>query len=515
MDPPDSGRILDRAPPLSFFERAYEAFEGAPWDVGIPQPALAVALADGEVLGPRILDIGCGTGENAVFLAENGFDVTAFDIVPAAVYQADVFALSEVPEITDLPYDTVLDFAVFHGIGDDEEQRDALRATAASVREGGRLLLHAFSDGNAGYGWTGPRRTTEDHLRKQLAETGWVVRSITARPYTYYDCTRRCCDEMDALFVIAEIPRSIRALCLYLAFASAASSVVVLFWEVVEVFRTDREKDFFLPTRGCCGLTVALALGLRHAYPLEVLPLVPKPWGLQCQHLPFGLVSSCVALGLLGPAWLLPEWPFAPLAFFFAWFHLRYLHWFPHAKAHGDHSPDFVFANLFPQALRPVVSAVGALSHNLASTAAPGLLRIRQPEEDAEKGEAIVYDPSRVQDGGAVLWNSAPGMSLSAATASTPWPAPPAWPVQAGDPLPGAPGSKEYDARRAKALKLLDESISSLLAPQASGPSVEPGAGSTASELANGLREEPKPRRGGARQVFFGGGAGGGVIPEV
>ncbi|CAE7617625.1 unnamed protein product [Symbiodinium necroappetens] len=454
MDPHDSGRILDRAPPLSFFERAYEAFEGAPWDVGIPQPALAVALADGEVLGPRILDIGCGTGENAVFLAENGFDVTAFDIVPAAVtlarqrlhvagkmsgsmrvYQVDVFAMSEVPEITDLLYDTVLDFAVFHGIGDDEAQRDALRATAACVREGGRLLLHAFSDGNAGYGWTGPRRTTEDHLRKQLAETGWIVRSITARPYTYYDCTRRCCDEMDALFVVAENPGhprepggsgekdcmtpqspevcvSVRALCLYLAFASAASSVVVLFWEVVEVFRTDREKDFFLPTRGCCGLTVALALGLRHAYPLEVLPFVPKPWGLQCQHLPFGLVSACVVLGLLGPAWLLPEWPFAPLAFFFAWFHLRYLHWFPHAKAHGDHSPDFVFANLFPQALRPVVSAVGALSHNLASTAAPGLLRIRQPEEDAEKGEAIVYDPSRVQDGGAVLWNSAPGMSL-------------------------------------------------------------------------------------------------------
>ena len=24
----------------------------------------------------------------------------------------------------------------------------------------------------------------QDHLRKQLAETGWVVRSITARPYT-------------------------------------------------------------------------------------------------------------------------------------------------------------------------------------------------------------------------------------------------------------------------------------------------------------------------------------------
>ncbi|CAE7651579.1 RBL19 [Symbiodinium pilosum] len=262
---------------------------------------------------------------------------------------------------------------------------------------------------------------------------------------------------------------SVRALCLYLAFACAASSVVVLFWEVGEVFRTAREKDFFLPTRGCSGLLVALAVGLRHAYPLEVLPSLPKPWGLQCQHLPFCLVSACTVVGLLGPAWLLPEWPFAPLAFFFAWFYLRYFYWFPHAKAHGDHSPDFVFANLFPQALRPVASAIGALTHSLAATAAPGLLRIRQPEDDAEKAEAIVYDPSRIQDGGAVLWSSAAGMNLTAATASTPWPAPPPWPVSAGDPVPGAPGSKEYDARRAKALKLLDESISSLLAPQTWG----------------------------------------------
>ncbi|CAJ1410997.1 unnamed protein product, partial [Effrenium voratum] len=276
---------------------------------------------------------------------------------------------------------------------------------------------------------------------------------------------------------------------LYLAFSCVATSLVFLVWEVVEVFRTSREKDFFSGTRGCCGLVVALSVGLRHAYPLEALPFVPKAWGLQCQHLPFCLALLCTLLGLGS---LLPEWPYAPLAFFFAWFYLRYLMWFSHARAYGDHSPDFLFANLFPPALRPIAGAVGALTHNLAAAAAPGLLRLRSPEDDAERAEAIVYDPSRMVDG-AVLWNSAGAMSLAHASSSSPWPSP-LFPAQSGEVLPGAPGSKEYDARRAKALKLLDESISSMLVPKGARPdpapeSADPSTAPDARAVANGDSE--------------------------
>jgi len=272
---------------------------------------------------------------------------------------------------------------------------------------------------------------------------------------------------------------SLRSLALFVVFACSATSAVYLVWEVVEVFRTSREKDFFSATRGCCGLVAALAVGLRHAYPLEALPYAPKAWGLQCQHLPVCFVAVASICGCLGPPWLLPEWPFAPLALFFAWLHLRYLMWFPHAKAYGDHSPDFCFASLFPLALRPVVSAIGAIVHNFVATFAAGMVRIRQPEDEADRaevGNAIMYDPSQAQDG-TVLWNISGGMSLAPASSSAPWPAPPAWQASgAGTPLPGAPGSKEYDARRAKALKLLDEGISSLLAPSSSFPEPAPVA---------------------------------------
>jgi len=257
---------------------------------------------------------------------------------------------------------------------------------------------------------------------------------------------------------------TIRSLGFLLAFSSVGASIVVIFIEIIEVNQTSVERDFFRPVRGCCGLIVALSVGLRHAYPLEVLPLVPKNWGLQWRHLPISLVACALACGLLGPAWLLPEWPFAPAALFFAWLYLRYIMWFPHANAYGDHSSDFCFANFFPDALRPVAAGVGAFTHQIASVCAPKYLRIRTPEDEAEKtenGQAIMFDPGQ-QAGGAVLWNTSGVMSLTAASATWP-PAPPQ--SGTGVPVPGGPGSKEYDERRAKALKLLDENISSLLQP--------------------------------------------------
>eukprot|EP00930_Biecheleria_cincta_P056323 TRINITY_DN42469_c0_g1_i1.p1 TRINITY_DN42469_c0_g1~~TRINITY_DN42469_c0_g1_i1.p1 ORF type:complete len:412 (-),score=57.83 TRINITY_DN42469_c0_g1_i1:151-1386(-) len=261
---------------------------------------------------------------------------------------------------------------------------------------------------------------------------------------------------------------TLRSLGFLLAFASVGASIVVIFIEIIEVNQTSQERDFFRPVRGCCGLIVALSVGLRHAYPLEVLPVVPKSWGLQWRHLPISLVACAMACGLLGPTWLLPEWPFAPAALFFAWFHLRYIMWFPHANSYGDHSSDFCFANFFPTALRPVAAGVGAFTHQLACVFAPTYLRIRQPEDEADKAEnsqAIMFDPSQPA-AGAVLWNTSGTTSLSAASATWP-PAPPAtWPQSGtGVPVPGGPGSKEYDERRAKALKLLDENISSLLQP--------------------------------------------------
>ena len=59
-----------------------------PWDSGEPSRELERILAEGWVQPCRIIELGCGTGTNAVVLAKRGFDVTAVELVPQAIAQA-------------------------------------------------------------------------------------------------------------------------------------------------------------------------------------------------------------------------------------------------------------------------------------------------------------------------------------------------------------------------------------------------------------------------------------------
>ena len=59
-----------------------------PWDIGRPQPAFEALVKDREIRPGRILDSGCGTGENALLLAQNGSMVTGIDLAGEAVAKA-------------------------------------------------------------------------------------------------------------------------------------------------------------------------------------------------------------------------------------------------------------------------------------------------------------------------------------------------------------------------------------------------------------------------------------------
>jgi len=81
--------------PSGWFEPAYALARsedaGLPWVHGTPHPYL-VSWLEAPVTSPpgrRALVVGCGLGDDAVAVAEAGFEVTAIDIAPTAVRWAD------------------------------------------------------------------------------------------------------------------------------------------------------------------------------------------------------------------------------------------------------------------------------------------------------------------------------------------------------------------------------------------------------------------------------------------
>jgi SAM-dependent methyltransferase len=170
-------------PEMADFSAAYAATP--PWDIGRAQPAF-LALAEAGALGGRVLDAGCGTGEQALMAAARGLDATGIDSTPIAIERAkakaiarglDVrFLVGDVLELASMGerFDTVLDAGCLHTFDDDECRVyvDNLRVT---IPVGGRFFLLCFSDRQPGT--AGPRRMTRDEIRATFAD-GWTVDAV-------------------------------------------------------------------------------------------------------------------------------------------------------------------------------------------------------------------------------------------------------------------------------------------------------------------------------------------------
>jgi methylase of polypeptide subunit release factors len=67
------------------WDGAYRRGRSAPWDIGRPSTDLKQAVENGTLHPCRAVELGCGSGNDAIFLASRGFDVTAIDIAPTAL----------------------------------------------------------------------------------------------------------------------------------------------------------------------------------------------------------------------------------------------------------------------------------------------------------------------------------------------------------------------------------------------------------------------------------------------
>ena len=149
-----------------------------PWDIGRPCSEM-VRLLEEEIISPcKALDLGCGSGTNAIYLAEMGFDVTGVDISQVAIemarekaYAAGVrvhFMLVKLPNpfLPGKVFDFVFDRGCFHALKNDERPRyaDMLKEL---TKEGSLFLLLT---GNAKEPRNpGPPTMTEDEIRESFS----------------------------------------------------------------------------------------------------------------------------------------------------------------------------------------------------------------------------------------------------------------------------------------------------------------------------------------------------------
>ena len=129
--------------------------------------------------GSRVLDIGCGGGWTSLFLAEAGYEVTGYDLVPANIELArrraerwGSSARFEVADMEELPDGHDADAALFFdALHHSTNHREALAGAARRLRPGGWVLLGEPT-------WL---HRLSPRARAMTRARGWVERGFTVR----------------------------------------------------------------------------------------------------------------------------------------------------------------------------------------------------------------------------------------------------------------------------------------------------------------------------------------------
>lgn len=166
---------------MVFFDEVYRS--SPPWDIGRAQREF-VALEESEEIVGDVLDVGCGTGDNALFLAGRGHTTWGIDLAPRAITIARERAQKKGATVKflvrnalrlhelDRNFGTVIDFGLFHVLSD-AERSDFIGSLARCLGPGGRYVMLAFSNLEPGE-FNLPRRIAPQEVRASFS-SGWRI----------------------------------------------------------------------------------------------------------------------------------------------------------------------------------------------------------------------------------------------------------------------------------------------------------------------------------------------------
>jgi SAM-dependent methyltransferase len=159
-----------------------------PWDAGKPHAEL-IRVLDEYRLQPRtVLEVGCGTGADAIWLARRRFEVTAVDRSPIAIERARLraeqqdallrFVLDDVFEFAPSAgqFDFVYDAGMYHAVRETDLER-YLDMLWRVTRPGSHYLCLAGAPSELAEG--GPPQLSEDEIRSEL---GRLLEFVHLRP---------------------------------------------------------------------------------------------------------------------------------------------------------------------------------------------------------------------------------------------------------------------------------------------------------------------------------------------
>jgi SAM-dependent methyltransferase len=157
-----------------------------PWETGQPSSELQRVLAEAAILPCRALELGCGTGASAVWLAQRGFDVTALDLSTLAIDRARQKAHAAGERVNFLvadvfnppteligPFDFFFDRGCYHVVR--REDVTAYLETLRRLTHSGVLGLVLTGNAREPHE-PGPPVVTEEQIRAELGTLFDVVR---------------------------------------------------------------------------------------------------------------------------------------------------------------------------------------------------------------------------------------------------------------------------------------------------------------------------------------------------